>query len=669
LRIPIGSFGNVIAEPQRQAQVSQSDPIGQAVSNLGKTVGGIAEDMQQAVLVKQRSQAALTAATLTEDMHSIHDEIGRSVAEGAVPADRAIPEYKKRVGELISERTQGLTNDQRLQIDSHLIKASGTLERNLNDVAIARTQSETEANLMSMGEQFQRRAMRDLPGSIEQFNNAVDALGPKTRWDPAKQSTIKQTFAEGATFNFANATLEGAAQTGNLELVRAARAKLESPEFEAIDPHKRTMLIVKAYAYENGILDANARAAAKVSQEQKVRENVATTVYNKYFDQVDSGVFLSMQASNELATATAGTSLAEKAQELVQSQAKVAGFASLSIPQQKAELERMTAAGADRNAGLNDIELSVLRQREKIAAASIKAAEENPWKAAQQRSVIKDAPIANIANTEDAQRIIAERMKNIDIVEGWAGRKISPLQPEEADTLGRLVRMLPESQRGAAIANISAVLTDPGRVDALAEQIDKKDRVLGIALSLGKAMTTEGRYVQELLFRGEQAIKDKTVKVDGHDESGWRADIVKKIGDAYINPKARDRAIDAAYYIKAGLTAEKKFKDEISNAVNLATGGIGKNHDGSSLLLPYGMKEEDFSKRVQAIQPADLAKQAPSGYVFVGRTSVPLEQFVSQLPSASFIAAGKGRYIVKAGLGYVTINGESPLILETRNAR
>jgi hypothetical protein len=667
MRIPIGNFGNAVAQPQQQAQAPGSDGIGQAISRVGQAASGVADSLIQAEQQKQRAQAASTLATLTNDMHDIHDEIGRGVSDGKVAPGEAIPEYKKRIGGITAERTQGLTAEQRLLIDDNIIKASGTLERSLNGVAIKRTQADTGANLMTMGEAFQRNAMRDLPGSIVQWDKSVDAMGPQAGWDPTKIADVKQKFREGATYNFANATLEGAAQTGSIDLIRAARGKIEGADGEPIDPAKRTALIVKAYAYENGILAQNRRDAEKASREQLARENAAIDIYNKAFDLSSQGRYFSTDFINELTAGTAGTKMAGQVLELVKSQAKVAGFASLSLTNQQAELERMRAAGSDPKIGVDPVEQNVQNQFSRIHEASTKAYAENPWQAAQERGVIKDAPVIQLNNVQDAQQVLGQRMQQIGQVEVAAGRKVSPLQPQEAETIGRLVRMLPPDQQSSALAGFGATLGDADRVAALAHQIDKKDKVLGTAMMYANLQTTQGRYVSELIIKGDRALRDKSVMVDSAKETGWRGAIAKEIGDAFPNQEVRDKMIDAAYLVTAGMAAEGS--PDVSRAVRMAAGRIIEQRDGSKIPLPYGMEEGDFEKRLKAVQSTDLAGQAPGGQVYIGKNAVPLEQFVKGLPDASLVHAGQGRYNVRAGMGLVTNQQGKRITIEVRNAR
>lgn len=666
MKIPMGSFGGVIAAPQQQARAPMNSPIGEAVGNIGNALGGIAQNMQQAELQKQRAQAATTAATLANDLHDVHDEIGRGVADGSIAAAQAVPEFQRRMGELAGERTKGLTDDQRQVIGEQVIRTSGALERNLNGIAIKRTQDETGASLMGMGEQLQRSAMRDLPGAIGRWDKTVDTMGPAAGWNPEQITRAKQQFKEGATYNFANAALEGAAQTGNIEVVRAARAKIEGPEGEDIDPARRTALITKAYGYENGILAANQRAADKADRENLARENAAVDSYNKAFDLSAQGRFFSREFIDELATKTAGTGMEKNAQALVKSQAKVAGFASLSLPQQQAELERMNAAGSDPTIGVDPLQQSVTNQFARIHDASVKAYAENPWQAAQERGVIRDAPVIQLNNIQDAQQIIGQRMAQIGQLEVAAGRKISPLQPQEAETIGRLVRSLPPDQQSSALASLGKLIGDGDRLADLARQIDAKDKVLGTAMVVADLQTSAGRYVSELVLKGARAISDKSIMIDQQRETGWRGAIAREVGDAFPNQEVRQRVIDAAYYVQAGFTAEGSGTDT-SRAIRLVAGSIVE-HNGSKIPLPRGMEESDFERRIGNIKTADIAAQAPGGVVYVGKTAVPLDQFVKSLPSAALVNAGTGLYNVRAGMGLVVNSQGKRITIGVGNA-
>lgn len=514
---------------------------------------------------------------------------------------------------------------------------------------------------------------------VKNVASAIDNWSNVVYTDPSKASTalatIEQTMPEVGPeardkllraaretipYYAASGTLERDAQAGNLAGIRATRQALEGKEGEVLDPAKRSALITKAYGYENGIEAAADRDREKAAREQQARENAGTEIFNKAFDLTSQGRYMSQEFIAQAAATVTGTAAEGPFRELVKSQSKVAGFASLPLPQQAAELERMRAAGSDPMVGVNPTEQAVQKQYDQIFTASQQAYKDNPWKAAQERGVLADAPTFPINDVPSALQVIAQRTKQSGPIEIAAGRKISPLQPDEAQKLGALVRNLPLDQQSSALGSIGAAVGDADRVSDLAKQMADKDKTLGIAMAYANAKTTSGRYASEWILRGERAIRDQVVKIDSMKESGWRAEIAKEIGDATLNQQVRQDWIDAAFLIKAGLTASGDVKDEIKNAVNLATGGIREQRDGTKIPLPYGMQENTFTDRIGAIKVPDLAPQTRDNLVYVGRQAVPLEQFVTQLPQASLVHAGQGKYNVRAGTGLVTVSPGGP---------
>jgi len=663
MRIPTGNFGQIVAQPQRQAIAPQDNAIGNAVQRAGQALGDIAGDMQQAEVQKQRARAASVLATTSNDAYDIYDQVSRDVAEGRIGTNDAMPEFQKRLGERTSERTKDLNEDQRMLIDDNLIRVRGTLERGLKDVVLKRTQSETDASLMQTGEQLERAAMRDLPGAISKWNTIVDAVG---HWDPVKKQQAKQLFTQTASYNFANAALEGAAQTGDVALVQAARAKIEGEEGEAIDPARRVALITKAYAFENSIKAAGVREQEKAQRELEAREKKAVDEFNDAQEQMLNGRYLSPEYLSRLADTTAGTSVAPLVQQLVKSQAEIAGFASLPLTDQAAMIEQLRAKGSTKGVGTDPQEQKRVDLLQKIHDGSAKAYAENPWQAAQERGVIERAPIIELTDVQTAQQVLADRMQQIGTIEAVVGRKVSPLQPQEAETIGRLVRALPPDQQSAALASFGTMIRDGDRLAAFARQIDAKDKILGTAMMYAGLQTPEGRHVSELLLLGERALRDKTVMVDNYKVSGWRASIATKIRGAFPNQEVEDRMVEAAFYVNAGLALNGD--DDVDDAIKLAAGEI-VDRSGSKFPLPYGMDEDQFDSRLEAIQPADLAAQAPGGTVRAGKTSIPLEQFIQSLPDAALVHAGQGRYNVRAGMGLVTNEQGQRITIEVRNAR
>lgn len=501
------------------------------------------------------------------------------------------------------------------------------------------------------------------PSKVSQALASIEQTMPEV--GPDARDKLIRTAKETIPYFAASGSLDRAGKSGDLVGVRAQRSWLESPEADVLDPQKRATLVTKAMSYENGILASQERAQAKAERDAEAREKLGTEYFNKAFDLNDKGVYMSQEFISEASVAVQGTTAEEPFRALVKNNMEGARFASMSLPQQQAELERMRAARANQTVGVNPTEESVYQQRVRVNQAAVQGYKENPWQAAQERSVIADAPRQPITDVNTGLAAIQQRMPLIRTVEAAADRKVSPLEPEQAQQLGNVIRKLPPEQQASALASIGIAIGDSDRVSDLARQMSDRDQTLGIAMAYSNAKTTMGRYTAELVLRGERAIKDGVVKVDQAKETGWKAEIAKEIGDATPNQKVRDQWVNAAFMIQAAIAAEGGSTD-IKQAVNLATGGI-ITKNGTKIPLPYGINESAFNDRLAGIRPVDLSAQTRDNLVYVGAQPVPLDQFVLQLPKSSLVHAGQGKYAVNAGGGLVKTGpayGARPLIID-----
>ncbi|MCA3196410.1 hypothetical protein [Cupriavidus sp.] len=669
MKISLGNFGNTVARPSPSINVPDTgSAIAQGAARLGAAVGDIGTQMQANAEAQRRADSALSLAQFDNDVRDAHDTVDRQLQSGELKAADAISAYRKQVQDLQSQRFEGMDPETRRLIEPNIVRTTGALERNLQGSVVKRQQSEIGASLDGLGEQFQRNAMRDLPGSIANYHNAVDQLGPQAGLTPEQMAQKKQAFTEGATYNFANATLEGAAQTGNADLVKAAMDKIGGQEGEALDPAKRTALMTKGYGYLNGIEAAGIRAQEKAEREAKAREEKAKDAVNAATDIVLRGKYLDMDTINGLAETTAGTAYATQAQQLVQDQGEAARFATMPSAQRKALLEAENAKAVTKGQGISPQRQKQLDQLGRIDSNIDSAVKENPWQAAQESGVVTRAPAISIGNVQDAQQIIGMRMQQIGQVEQWSGKKESPLQPDEARTLGKLVQSLPPDQAASALGSIGGLVKDMDRVSALAKQLGGDNNVLSNAMAYANAQTSVGRYTAELVLRGQQAMKDGTAKVDSAKETGWKAEIAQKINGLTMNQDTSRAWKDSAFMIMAGLVAEGKSPDA-DQAVNLATGGVREQRDGTKIPRPYGMSDDTFTQRIAGITPSDLAQQAPGGDVFSGKTAIPLDRFIQQLPQASLVHAGPGRYAIRAGQGFVTNSAGQRITIDLNPSR
>lgn len=405
-------------------------------------------------------------------------------------------------------------------------------------------------------------------------------------------------------------------------------------------------------------------------REAQARESAATTAFNAAFDVSSKGQYLSPPAVQDLLTAAKGTSVEKDAQALVEMQGHTAGFASQSLTGQAAELERMRAASATPSIGVNPVESKVLAQYEQIHTAAVDAYKKNPWQAAQAYGVTQNAPTANIGSVDDALAVVKSRAAAQPVVETAAGRKISPFQPDEAAQFARVLDALPIDQRSTAVSQIGASLGDPTRAADFAKQISDTHRPLYLELMAGSinARTQGGQPVAQLIAEGEQAIRDKAVKLDDTAQNGLRAQLSKLIRGTFASGTQDQDAIDSAYYIAVRNAARVGTlgDSEVKAAAATATGGL-TTFNGKSTAMPFGWKEDEFERSIKQVAPNDLITPVTGGSVRVGKTTMPIDAFVKSIPSAQVVRVSHdGNYAVVAGTGYATNAAGDPIIFRLK---
>jgi len=308
------------------------------------------------------------------------------------------------------------------------------------------------------------------------------------------------------------------------------------------------------------------------------------------------------------------------------------------------------------------------RMRE-INSTQEAAYKENPWAAAARfahQPSIPDEPVKDVA---DCIRQTAPLITGIEVA---AGAPVSPLQPNQAKAYIEKLRGMQPDAAAKELGTVGAMLPLT-RLEAMANQLDKQDKPLSLAMKLGTDGTNAGRPVAELLLRGAQALKDKTVKRDDTTLTGWRAEISALVRGTLGDAKAEDDAIDAAYYIRAAMDADASkapgyhFGASAEEAVRFAV-GVPLERNGVKTVLPREMDEDGFDARLKTFTPDTLRAMAPAGTFYVRGQPVPPEKVSSMLGQLGMRRDGKGGFVPSSGGSFVTLDpaGQVPLRLPMR---
>ena len=259
--IPVGNFGQVVASPTPAIQRSPGEfgaGSAKAMGDLASTVGSIATHQiaQQTRLDQEvadrdaQTNAARVRITKSNQIADAQDQLAQDVLTGKVAKDHADGEWQARSKEILQDATTGI--DPRFA-GSMQAEFDGLVQRGSMGVRKAvtkRNQDDVQANLLTLGEEYQRAAQRDRGKAQAEYFAQLDVMGPEAGWAPDFIAQKKQQFKEGTAYTEAFGMVRGASR--DLGAVRAARDALGTDRFSDLDPQKSAALHAQLDGYETG---------------------------------------------------------------------------------------------------------------------------------------------------------------------------------------------------------------------------------------------------------------------------------------------------------------------------------------------------------------------------------------------------------------------------------
>jgi hypothetical protein len=482
------------------------------------------------------------------------------------------------------------------------------------------------------------------------------ALGNSLQLPAERKATLAATAKTSLAFDAASGMITASPD----EFVRLA----SDPEAAGSNPVISNLAPDKLLALKNHALAliAQRNSHANTLQDKAFKEaQTATEELRKFWI---SGGVPDLNYQNEVLAKVTGTVFEQGAREMLGQATAGAAHGAMSLPRQRANLAAMDAQFAK---GSNPEGQKLLAYARQVTETQEAAYKENPWAASSRFARLPAVNDTPLPAPEAVPAYIKQVLPLMDGVEAAAGHPISPLQPQQALQLTQQLKALPVERRADLLGAIGEGLS-AARAEALAAQLDKHDRPLALALKLGYGRTTLDRANAETMLRGAQALHDKTVKRDDMALSGWRSEISSMVRGTLGDAQAEQDAIDAAYYMRAGMD-EPGYQGATSNraAVKLAV-GLPLDRGGAKTILPRGMEEDQFNDKLRAFTPERLRELAPTGEVYVRGQKRSLEQLFSALTTMGMRRNGAGQYAPVSGGAMITLDkdGQVPLLLEIR---
>lgn len=670
MRIPLGNFGNVIAQPAPRVQVpsaanNMGAQVANATDNAMRTMNNMLEEDRQQQQALDRAKSANAVLDREMQVETIHSEISQQVNDGTLPYADAKNAYRQRIEELGAPKVEGIDPVTAENMTKGFKRAEFKGESAIDGLVSKAKSADFKAQADGILDKLGKKA--GLPGTdmaaVTAQIDAMDEIGRQAygpAWEKRKQDWKDNTWD-------AQLNQQAMSTRDNLQGINSLQKRITEGDYaDKLDSNRRNTLVAKLDAYKTSLIQRQEAAAARAQRQQELALKKAEAEFNTFQGMADKGTILAPEYIDRAVAATKGTPYQAGIVALAKQAQETGGIASQPIRNQQALLTQVDTLIAQRG---RTPELDKRREQiAKVLNASQADLKENGLRAGLERGVITDMAPLDVSSPEAMAGSFAKRIQQADHVSAWAGKSVSPLDANEAEQVRGIMEALPPKQRATAVATI-AQSVGQRYAGAIAEQLDSKDKALSLAFATAGSKTTAGRFTSELILKGSQAIKDGTAMKDDKKVTGWKATIAQQIDGALPDDRAATAVKESAYFIAAGIAAEKGGNvgsDDISRAVRLAIGGSIIERNGKKLPIPAGMEASDFESRVQSVSPNDIIKQAPEGRVRVGGAEMSAADFATSIPGQELIYAGPGRYAVVVRGRPVTNAGGRPIFIEVR---
>lgn len=701
-RIPLGNQGDVVAQTAPDVQYRPS-AFGAAAGQALEQVGTQGQQLAGTLMQNEAREAAYADAQrkkLDDDLAKTSAAVAYQTHATTVQMAVKDADTKLQTGELDQIGYVAAVNDAKQQSydstigalpDSHYKRLTTVQSEGLNrtvDLATQQaltknTQQQIAANAGSLLDTA-GKSIALSPDTIDAqvgsttsaYLKAAQAAGiPIDRATKTAQDWSDKQYADHAT----NAIIQ-ARSSGDIDSLKKIETDLSDPKgFYAnkLDANQRNQALSTAVSQRLTL--ENQQAA-----EQNARESQAATSYNKALDLMNQGKQFSPEYQRQLVADTAGTAVGVDTQNLIKSAAQNAGFASLPVAQQRSAIQRDQSAANTPGVGTDPATAAAVKQRQQIYTASVEAYQKDPWNAALDLGVITQIPQIDSSSIPNLLTSVAARAKTAGVIDQQAGRRVSLLTPDEADTVLQQVSSLGVDAKAQVLTGLGAAYGNAARINDLAEQWKEKNPAMALALKSGSAggdgqplMTTRGRPVASYILDGQQALTDKTVKIDEAAGTGMRAQIATQINGT-LPPNQEQDAKDMAYFIAISNAhrngREQPNNGDIQGGIDTATGGISKTGGGDlpsgkprQVARPYGWTDDEFSGSVKTAGVGNIENQIggkPIDTVYANGKPIPASDFMAKFPSYQLMRVGvRGTYAVVTGSKFVTDSSGAPVTI------
>lgn len=685
-QIPMGNFGNAVPQATRTQTVNTDGGLSQARRGLANTVGQVAGELvreqRQADDLLQRTSAGVAYQQHALDLQSTLKSQGEMLSAGQIDqetftknmADAKKRSYANTIGALPDTPYREAAAVQVASLNRSVdLNVQESILKNTHQLVLSNA-----SNMLDAAGKAIVLAPDNIDATVASTRQAYELTAAQARVPKQIAEKTAQDWADKQYLGHAQAAMIQARASGDIDAMRSLENNLTDKDgFYAgkMDASQRNQVLSSVVSQ---------RLAMENGQQQALdaKEEDGRKAVNEAIDFLGTGKFMSPEYQQTILARTTGTKYAADAIGLIKESASGSSFATKTIPQQRTELQRYQSAANTPEIGTDPATFAAIKKYEQMHTAKVEAFKSDPWKAAQDYNNIQSIPALDVSSIQGLSATLAQRAKLAPVVEQNAGRAVSLLTPDEASSVLKTLQAAPINQRAQLINVVGAAMGTAGRINDLAKQWQEKDQAVALALKAGAAAggpleSISTTPISAFILEGQQALKDKTVKVDDLAGSGLEYQIASKINGTLPTEQETD-AKNTAYYLAIGAAARNHrtvpSSDDIEKAIDGATGGISKTggtrFDGTphQVARPYGWTDDQFQGAVRAASVGNIENTVngrPIETVYANGQPIPASDFMAKMPSYKLVRVGvRGTYAVQAGSGFVTDATGTPLTIK-----
>lgn len=669
MRIPLGNFGNVVAQPQQQVQVQADPSVARALGNVGQVGMQVAEHIKQ----EHEEMARVKGANADLD-HKIFvknktQEISDKIARGEISYKDAAEAFRKDVESQPVPVIEGLPLVYQENLQHGFRRTVADAKFTIGKAVEVAQRAEFKGQFGAAIDKLSKLA--GLPDAdIEKINGQMDLLIPLAKNAGIPEDVLGKTIQDAKDRNWTNHATQRAMQAkDNLEGIQQLERDLIAADgfyAQKLDTDKRNAVL-------RSVINDRIRIENRMQHALDRRESKAERVIAEMDQQVASGIPMPQEKLLAWAERVKGTSFEVDFRQRIQDEAEVQQVLRMPIDQQMTFVQQKEAELTTKGGTVRD-KANVTRLRTAVEK-NIKQLQDEPLLFAQNRTgnAVEPLNLQSILDPGGAAELsnqMADRLATISALRKQYGTqvKMNPLLPQEAQLLTQVLDSAAPKQQSMLFGTLRASFNDDNAylstmrqiapdspVKALAGAIFAKQR--GITLEkkwFGTDNVASSTNVAETLLVGESIVnKTKAQKAeDGVGKSMYlpprntfQTAFAKVAGDLYRGGRSAAQEIDlqAAYTYYVGRAAQTgrltstptDIDSSLVKEAIAATVGEPINFNGRGMVTaPWGMSSESFkanatSAFVKAVKenglPESLAYQFENyGLIhYRGSTYVP----------------------------------------------